>query len=280
MSDAHDKETPGDPGIILGKDGQVFPDDSKWSKRTCTEMKDNILYMEAIGSLLYLMMTSRPDIAYTVSLLSRYMQKPMEDHWTAVKRIFKYLKGTRDYCLTYGQGDTRLKNETLVKNKHLISNLEPYGFADADFARDVDTRQSTLGWCYMLNGAAISWGSKKTQLQATSSSQAEYYALGQAANEGIWLREFLTELGLPMQNSIVIYEDNKAAIDLSMTPKYHGRTKHIEIQHHYLRSLVNYEYIKIVKVPTKDNTADIFTKPLGKILHKKFTDELGMTKGI
>jgi hypothetical protein len=187
----------------------------------------------------------------------------------------KYLKGTKCFSLTFGQGQERLRNEFIRKNAlWKINDLEPYGLADADFAGDTDERHSTLGWCYILNGGAISWGSKKTNLQVTSSCQAEYYALGQAANEGIWLREFLSEIRLPVSNPTVVFEDNKAAIDLSKTPKYHGRTKHIELHHHYLRSLVEHKYIEIIQVPSKDNTADIFTKPLGKVLHIKFLENL------
>jgi hypothetical protein len=168
MTDAHDKDTPGDPGIKLGKDGQLFPLNSKWANRQSYGVKGTVPYLEAIGSLLYLMMTTRPDIAYCVSLLSRYMQNPKEDHWIAVKRILKYLKGTKCFSLTFGQGQERLRNEFIRKNALLkINDLEPYGLADADFAGDTDERHSTLGWCYILNGGAISWGSKKTNLQVT-----------------------------------------------------------------------------------------------------------------
>ena len=173
---------------------------------------DTQLYQQAIGCLTYASVSTRPDISVAVGALSQYMSKPSEEHWVGVKRILRYLKGTINHGLCF-----QSNNDTLS------------GFCDADWGGDLDTRRSTSGYLFMIGGATVSWSSKKQATVAKSTTEAEYVALSFAAQEAIWLRRLLADIGFGDLNPTVIYEDNNGAIDLSKNPKHHNRTKHIDI---------------------------------------------------
>ena len=143
------------------------------------EKMNNIPYASAIGSIMYAMLCTRPDIAHAVSLTSRYQSDPGMEHWIAVKNILKYLNRTKDMVLSYG-GD-----EQLVVN----------GYTDASWNTDPDDSKSQSGYVFILNGAAVSWRSAKQSVVAKSSTESEYIAASEAAQEGIWMKEFITELG-------------------------------------------------------------------------------------
>ena len=200
---------------------------------------------------MYAMLGSRPDIAYAVSRVSQYSINPDPTHWTAVKRIFRYLAGTPNRGLCYGLfGSGR-------------------GFTDADWGSGED-RKSIGGYTFLLNGAAISWVSKKQSPVALSSTEAEYMALTQAVKESIWLQGLLRDLGAKrnleeMQN---INVDNQVAIALARNAEFHARTKHIDIQYHFVREHLEKKTISLTYNPTTEMTADIFTKGLP---HPSFT---------
>ncbi|XP_074318246.1 secreted RxLR effector protein 161-like [Silene latifolia] len=204
-------------------------------------------YSSAVGSLMYAMVCTRPDLAQSVSVVSRFMGDPGKEHWQAVKRIFRYLKGTSDVGLIYG-GD----RECLVS-----------GYSDSDYAGDVDSRRSMTGYVFTLGGSVVSW---KATLQPTvtlSTTEAEYMALTAAAKEGIWLKGLVSDLGLHQEQAIV-FCDSLSAICLAKDQVHHERTKHIDVRYHFLR---NEKRIKVNKVGTADNPADMFTKP---VPHSKF----------
>lgn len=211
-------------------------------------------YRELIGALLYLCTTSRPDIAYAVSRLSRNMVDFSIDHWKAAKYILRYLKSTQDFGITYKAN----------------APIDIIGYADSDFAMDPATRRSTTGYTFMNAGSAITWCSQRQSLVTVSTTEAELVATSAAAKEAMWLRTFLTELGFPQRMPTTIFVDNQAAINLGNSHEYHRRTKHIEVKHFFVREMVSKKHINLEYVNTNDNLADSLTKPL---LATKFNEK-------
>jgi hypothetical protein len=224
------------------------------------EEMQSIPYQSAVGSLMYAMLGTRPDIAYVVGALSQYCSNPGPAHWNAIKRVFRYLKGTINYTLRY-EGNNK---DRLV------------GFCDADWAGNVDDRRSTTGCAFIIAGGAVSWNSKKQATVALSSTEAEYMAATQATKEAIWLRKILTDLGYTQDQPTVIYGDNQSCIALTKNPTYHARTKHIDIQHHFVREKVEDGTIKLVFCGTEDMAADVLTKGLSRDKHGRFSNMIGL----
>jgi hypothetical protein len=222
--------------------------------------KSSVPYPQLVGTLMYIMVCTRPDICYALSVLTRYMAigSYTETHWKAAQRVAKYLKGTKDHVLLLGGTGTQLT-----------------GFCDASWGDDLSTRHSTLGYCFNLGTGAISWRSKKSGSVAVSTTEAEYYAQAEAVKEGCWLRMLLSGLKME-QGQTPIHCDNTGAVKLAHNPVSHSRTKHIDITHHFLREKVANKEVDLVQVPTKDNTADILTKPLTKAEHIRLSTALGM----
>ena len=213
----------------------MFAPQSKEDK----EYMSRVPYANAVGSLMYAMVCTRPDLAHAVSVVIRFMRQPGKEHWLAVKRILRYLKGTYDGGLIYG------------------------GEAPSLIAGDVDSRRSMTGYVFALGNSVISW---KATLQPTvtlSTIEAEYMALTEAAKEGIWLKGLVSDMGLH-QDQATVYCDSLSAICLAKDQVDHERTKHIDVRYHFLR---NEKRIQVKKVGTVDNPADMFTKP---VPHSKF----------
>jgi len=207
-------------------------------------------YARAIGSLMYAMLGTRPDIAFAVSYCSRFLAKPTEAHRTAMRRIMRYLKSTTSLCLVY-EGE-----------------IEPLtGFTDSDWAGDRETRRSTSGYIFNLGSGAISWSSKRQSATALSSCEAEYIGQAQATKEAVWLRRLLVELQVAEEEghapiATVIYGDNQGAIALTKNPEFHARTKHIDIQHHFVREKQQSGEVDLRYIPTEQQVADGLTKAL------------------
>jgi hypothetical protein len=221
-------------------------------------------YAKAIGSLMYAMLGTRPDIAYAVSYCSRFLAKPTEAHRGAVKRIMRYLKATIDLCLVY-EGE-----------------IEPLiGFTDSDWAGDRETRRSTSGYVFNLGSGAISWSSKRQSSTALSSCEAEYIGQTQATKEAIWLRRLLKELQIAEEEgqapaATIIYGDNQGAIALAKNPQFHARTKHIDVQHHFVREKQHSGEVDLQYVPTDQQVADGLTKALPQDKFEVFRSALGL----
>nr|AMY96445.1 gag/pol protein [Momordica dioica] len=193
--------------------------------KTPQEVEDmrNIPYSSAIGSLMYAMLCTRPDVCYALSIVSRYQSNPGRDHWTAVKNILKYLRRTRNMFLVYG-GD---------------KDLAVKGYTDSSFQTDKDDSKSQSG-VFTLNGGAVSWRSSKQTCVADSTCEAEYVAACEAAKEAVWIRKFLTDLGVVpnMHLPITLYCDNSGAVANAKEPRSHKRGKHIERKYHLIREIV------------------------------------------
>jgi hypothetical protein len=185
------------------------------------------------------------------------MKEPNQDDWIKVKRIMRYLKKTESAKLTYK-----------VKGSELI------GYSDASYAEEKD-RKSTSGYAYLLNGAAISWRSKKQPIVALSSMEAEYIALASATKEGISLKKLEKNLMIK-PSKILINEDNQSTIKLTKNEIYNDRSKHIDVRYHFTRECVQRNLLEINYCPTEDMTADILTKSLGSTLHMRHAARLGL----
>lgn len=219
------------------------------------------LYQSALGSLMYAMLATRPDIAYSVGVLSQQAATPGKLHWSALMRVYRYLRGTADLKLTF-QGGSHAK--------------ELVGFVDADFAGDPVDRRSTTGYTFTLSGGTISWVSKKQRTVARSSTEAEYVAGATATCQAVWLRLLLSELGQLKAGPTTLLIDNQSAIALARNPVFHGKMKHIAVQHHFIRQKIQDDVISAEYIPTDDQTADALTKALPRVKHDAFTRALGL----
>ena len=212
----------------------------------------NVPYRQAIGSLMYLMLASRPDIVAALNKMAQFSTNFNHSHWAALKRIFRYIKGTSNYGLILGGVSKESERITLT------------GSCDADWAGDLDDRRSTSGYIFLLNNHVVSWQSHKQSSVATSSTQAEYQALSSATKEALWLRAFLAELGFIQENATKIQQDNQSTIAIANNPTNHNRTKHINIAHHFIRESIEKNEIELHYCPTSDIIADMMTKPLSR----------------
>jgi len=258
MEECNPVTTPLDPSIQL----------KSADKDTSQSPVDQNLYRRMIGSLMYLMIGTRPDIAAAVSIISQFASNPTILHHQAAKRIIRYIKGTINLKLNYEEklnyGDVREREPMLI------------GYSDANWGNDVNTRRSTTGYIFYLSGGAISWSSKRQATVALSSTEAEYMALTQATKEAIWLRGLLAELNYTQERATTLFEDNQSAIALAKNPVHHARSKHIDIQHHFIREKIESNEIEISYKSTDDMIADALTKPLARPRFAKLIDEMGL----
>lgn len=231
-------------------------------------------YQRLIGKLMYLSYGTRPDIAFAVGQLSKHNADPQAGHMKAAKRIVRYLKGTIHLGLIYGshpkdEGDTRAPNAP--------SPFGLIGYGDSSYAGDLEDRKSVMGYCYFINGAIVSWCSKKQRTVSTSTTEAEYIALGYAAREAIWLRRFLNELQVsePIK-CITLYGDNETSITLTKNAESQHRTKHIDVQHHYIRELVGEGELEVLWICSSSMLADGFTKALSIDTFRRHRSVLGI----
>ncbi|GJS09671.1 retrovirus-related pol polyprotein from transposon TNT 1-94 [Tanacetum coccineum] len=236
--------------------------DTKLTKDEECESVDSTKYRGMIGSLLYLTI-SRPDIMFSVCLCARFQEAPKTSHLQAVKRIFRYIKGTMHLGLWYPKG----------------TGIKTVVYADSDHAGDYVDRKSTSGICTFVRCCLTSWFSKKQTALAISTTEAEYVSAGKACQQALWMKQALIDYDVRLDD-VPIMCDNKGTIDLSKNPVQHSRTKHIEIRHHFLRDNVQKGHISIKKVPSVDNIADILTKPLKRESFNYLRLGLGMIEHI
>ena len=222
--------------------------------------KDTIFwYGSVVGSLMYAMTMTRPDLGYALSMVSRYCANPDSTHVAAVVRILRYVRGTLHYGLTYTKGQPGF-----------------VGYTDADWSGAIDGRQSTGGWLFMMGGAPISWSSKRQASVSQSSCESEYYALSEAGKEGVWLRLLLQELGHISAAPTIIWADNQGAIALAENPEFHKRTKHIDTKFHWVREVIERGVLLLEFLPTRFMAADGLTKPLPPKQFQRFLAMIGM----
>ncbi|GJS48174.1 ribonuclease H-like domain-containing protein [Tanacetum coccineum] len=237
--------TPIDTESKLGSDGDPVTDPT--------------LYWSLAGSLQYLTFT-RPDISYAVQQVCLYMHDPREPHFASLKRILRYVRGTLDYGLQLFSSST----------------TDLVAYSDADWAGCPTTRRSTSGYCVFLGNNLLSWSSKRQPTLSRSSAEAEYRGVANAVAETCWLRNLVRELHTPLTSATLVYCDNVSAVYLSCNPVQHQRTKHIEIDIHFVRDLVAAGQVRVLHVPSRYQFADIFTKGLPSALFEEFRSSLSV----
>lgn len=232
-------------------------------------------YRELIGSLMYLAVGTRPDIAYAVGIASRFLEKPSVVHERAAKRILKYLKRTINFGISY------LGSKT--------NELQCY--SDADYAGCITTRRSTSGYAFIFGSGVISWGSERQQSVSLSTAESEYMAASQCVKELVWLRKLFYEFlvgKISFENGdefifdkkilkIILFMDNNSAIRLIKNPEYHKRTKHIDVRYHFIREKYERDYFVTEYIQTKEMIADVFTKALSAQQFNVLIKKLGVT---
>jgi len=218
-------------------------------------------YQEAVGSLLHLAQATRPDIAFATNDVSRFNNQHSSEHWQAVKRIFRYLRGTIDYKLNFCK----------------TNDMKMHAYTDADWASDIDKRRSCSGHVVIMANAAISWYSHRQDIVALSSTEAEYISLSAASREIIWVRTLQNELD--KQNcATTIYVDNTSTMKLAESDAYRPRTKHIDVRFHHTRQLITSGIIELKHRESAKMVADSLTKPVTKEKTDYCAREFGLTK--
>ncbi|KAG6531058.1 hypothetical protein ZIOFF_004828 [Zingiber officinale] len=216
-------------------------------------------YQRLVGKLLYLSMT-RPDITYAVSVVSQYMHAPKTIHMKAVDRILRHLKSCPEKGLLFkGGGDLKVEC-----------------YSDADWAGSRDDRRSTSGYCTFLGGNLVTWRSKKQNVCARSSAEAEYRAMAHGLAEMLWLSFLLTNIGLKVELPLRLYCDNKAAINIANNLVQHDRTKHIEIDRHFIRERLDSGELCLPYVKSEDQLVDMFTKVISQAVFDSSLSKLNM----
>jgi len=214
------------------------------------KIMENKPYRAIVGSLLYLTMCTRPDLTHSVGTLSRFSANPGPHHWFAALRVLRYLKQTQSMSLTFRRAES------------LLNGLQITGSSDANWGNDLKGRKSLHGHVISLHGCPISWTSKKQTFVALSSTESEYVGLSEAVREIKWLQSFIGEFGIPLLKPI-LYGDNSASIFIASSTSMDNRAKGIDIKYHYIKDEVaTKKNIILQRVPTLENVADIFTKPL------------------
>ena len=240
------RNTPLPVGIIL---------DNNMSPKTDSEKRamNDKPYRPILGSIMWGQLATRPDLSFSVSLLARFQSNPGIDHWNALMHVIGYIKNTMDHGLTY----------------HRDYEISPNAFVDADYGGCKDTRRSTSGYVFMMAGGAVAWSSKRQATVALSTVEAEYVAMSRCAQQMVWMQSWLDEVAIEHSLPGLIKGDNRGAIALTKNTKDHGKVKHIDIRHHYIRDLVKSGNITMEQVPSADNLADLFTKPLPRDHHHR-----------
>jgi len=219
---------------------------------------DQSMYRSMIGSLLYLT-ASRPYITFAVGVCARYQVEPKTSHLTQVKRIVKYINSTSDYGILYSHSG----NSTLM------------GYCDADWAGSADGRKSISGGCLFLGNNLISWFSKKQNCLSLSTVEAQYIAAGSSCSQLVWMKQMLKEYNVEL-NVLTLYCGILSAINISKNPIQHSRTKHIDIQHHFIRDLIEEKVVTLEHADIEEQLEDIFTKALDAKQFEKLRGKLGI----
>jgi hypothetical protein len=220
-------------------------------------------FRQAIGALQYLSQATRPDIAFCTNILSRYLNNYNETHWSAVKRIFRYLQGTKDLSIKY------------IKSDHAPHIT---GFCDADWANNPTDRKSITGYVFMYVNGPVMWKSKRQSSVALSSTEAELFAISEATKQSLYIRKLITSLGIPQQQ-IKIYNDNQSSIIISSQPSSssHPKLKHSDVRLHHIKDTIQKQFISLNYCPTDQMIADILTKPVSTNINKQLRDFLNLS---
>ncbi|KAK4594922.1 hypothetical protein RGQ29_018597 [Quercus rubra] len=248
-------------GLLPFRHGVPLSDNQRPKTREEVDMMRQVPYASAVGSLMYVMLCTRPDICYSIGIVNRYQSNPRPKHWQAVKHILKYLRRMRDYMLIY-------RFEDLI----LIS------YTDSDFQSDLDFRKSISGCVFTLGGGAISWRGVKQSCIADSTMEAEYVATCEAAKEAVWLKKFLSDLGVMRmeQVPITLFCNNSGVVVQSKDPRNHKKGKHIKRKYHIIRDIVARGDVVVAKIENANNLEYPFTKALPQKTFESHLEGMGV----
>ena len=219
-------------------------------------------YQSVIGSLMYLMLGTRPDLAYAVGKLARFSTNPSPAHFNAADRVLWYINGTKDLYLDFDPGTNK--------------GVSIDAFTNADWAQSKLDRKSTSGYFFYINGTVFSWLSKKQSTVAMLTMEAEYIGLFHASQQAAWTQQFLAQVGQPLGYPIEIYCNSEAAQNTAAAKNPHKLLKHLDVKYHSIREHVEMKTIKIRSVPTANNTTDLLTKSLPVAMFWKHYSSLGL----
>ena len=252
MADCYPVAMPAEPSLRLDKTM------SPGTKEEAEEMQ-KVPYKEAVGCLSFAAQVTRPDIAFAVNMVSQFAANPGKQHWEAVKRIFRYLKGTASKKLEYSkEGADQIR-----------------GYTDADWGGDPDDRRSTTGYVFTLQGGAISWNVKKQPTVALSSCEAEYMALSRTIQEAMWWNNLRAQMF--KVEPVDLYCDNQSAIAIASNGSYNPRTKHVSIRYHFVHESLQHGLVKLGYISTSEQPADGFTKPMNSQKQTNLCKAIGVS---
>ena len=252
LGDANPVANPMLQGVSIGPENCPISDEERRDMQ-------NIPYREVLGLMNYIATHTRPDISYPASMLGQVTNNPGRTHWEAMKRVARYLKGTRDLWMTWGRDGTGLRS-----------------FVDASHASKDLLWKSMTGYIFLIAGGAVSWCAKKQELVALSTAESEYIAMTHAAKELIWIRTFIGEILRPFTKLSILQCDNQAAIALANDNAFHARTKHIALRYHFIRETIENQVITPRWIASEENIADLFTKPLSPTHTGNLVNKLGL----
>ena len=230
------------------------------SRQSTAAEVDPTQYRRLVGSLRYLVHT-RPDLAFSVGFVSRFMERPTAEHQAAIKHILRYVAGTLEFGLHYTKAPGRARF---------------VGYCDSDLAGDIDTSKSTSGTLFFLGSNLVCWQSVKQKVVALSSCEAEYIATTTAATQAIWLSRLLADLLGRNVEVVELKVDSKSALALAKNPVFHERSKHIRIKYHFIRNCLEDGSIRADYISTTDQLADILTKSLGRSKFEEMRGRIGL----
>jgi len=245
------------------------------SPNACNDIPDNkltISYQRLVGSLTYLAICTRPDIAYATMALGQFNATPTRAHLVCAKGVLRYLAGTINLCLQF-------PSPLYDRQSNVSLPSFTRGLSDADWASDEKDRKSISGYCFYFLDSLVSWSSRKQRTVSTSSTESEYYALTNTIKEAISIALFLSATQLPLPKPFPIYCDNQSTCAIANTDAISSRTKHIDVRHHFIRQHINDGSFSTIWISTNDMTADILTKPLLATLFLHHRDALGLIIG-
>lgn len=217
-------------------------------------------YQSMIRSLMYLMLGTRPNLAYSIRKLACFSSNPSDNHIHTLQRVFLYVCNTLHlYLEWFWNGD-----------------FHPCGLVDADFAGDISDRKSTAGYFFSFAGTVFAWSSKKEHTVATSTMEAKYIAIYMASQQAAWIYQFYSQISFELEKPIPIYSDSQTALNVTTTKQAHKLSKHLDIKLHSMRECIKCKQIKLIWIKTKNNQADILTKSLPADLFKKHIKSIGL----
>lgn len=278
MKDCYSCGTPLPAGIsLISRSMAISLNKNDDSAKACDKTK----YQNLVGSLIYLMLGSRPDIAFALSHLASFASDPSELHWRYLRRVVRYAKGTKDLVLW-------LDGRASIASPHHGQDTPIVGYSDADWASNKTDRRSVGAYLFFYKGSLISWCSKKQPFVSTSTCESEYMAASQAVKEAIWIQGVLGQLiaNCPLlssqtkeaqtQHDVCLYMDNMSAIRIAKNPEFYSRSKHIDITVHFIRQRIDLNCISLRYLKTSDMTADYLTKALTQAKFEKCRLECGL----